>query len=1184
MRGTVMATASDDSQKINLTVGLQSQPGDFQKILDEIGRLQSAAGDGINIRYRASVGNMRFSGSAGEVSSAIGLVQRSGLATRSLPGPVIPGPPRAWIPATEGGVAVSPNDVPNGSRLTAIDPVTGQRMMRGRFITREQALAQAAMMQENLGAASYSTLVGTSGPALTAAYQRAESISAARGGVGSYARADERMARQMALEEERDAGTYGRADARTVRRLVMAEERLEAQQERAEARRSARIESGDRSMLQSLGYGGTMGDLLGGEVVPKSRVTRFRRAARRLGARLQGLDPSEPLPDDVSEDDLEALGMASLGAQGTRAYRSAAFADFMGRPIMKYAGKFSRGAFLAAGRAGAEWFEAMKTEEATGTYDIVGRARAGYGVVGGLVGAAVGSFFPGFFGPYIGAGVGSEVGRGLADWINASYVRAQRATAATTLLRTMQGDVMQPAQAWDTGDLAKAAIDRFRETPPASFMPDPKDAIPVRGQWGFTGASPRVYRWQQMTADIDVSQWSSVQQTLQHAYKAAGKSSEIAIERSDPARWFGLYLSQTPNVVQQVAPLISAYQSHQNNLADLLATYGLDATALYSNVMAATGGGGPVDMAALYRTHGRVQAATRAARGSAASSSIAVSALSIATTRGAPIRKLADEVFAVHGAFGSRLSAATATMNAYEAIGGRDSVAYREAAAEVESLRQQETSFSAGITSQRFGEAAADYGTTSANIALAKTRASTFWTGGAGEYSRVAQAEIANISGYQTELRNLLGSRYTTMPYATRRGYEATLKQLETQKIGIATGAVETIYGMAMGGYGVGTAQAQLGIAATHAFGTGDQGAAAIRELAAVLEKQLAEMVQTLKDPNASASLRLQIEQALPGVRGQIMQAGIQAREFQIARTGLQIGTRQAEYAPQTARAFRVGTAGDVVTATTGAYALMQEELTAWQSELAKGGLTVERQHELRRRVAGIKTSQFELTQSAIDTAYTKEDLSGYSMTRMEMQNRMERLSSMPYAPGSRFALSLEMIGLNRQRIGTLNRRWGDLQASGNLSPERAYELASQREGLVTENYRLMANISEGADERLPTLMAGVPASVSRWSSWTLAAMNLALIGHPRRTYGAISGAQAAVQDSFVPTAAEPYSATGLLNNPQATDILQEIAGLIRRLVSNTETQGAKAMRGASGLPSIGGRIPDAITTPYNEQ
>src|SRR2546423_12170660 len=66
-----------------------------------------------------------------------------------------------------------------------------------------------------------------------------------------------------------------------------------------------------------------------------------------------------------------------------------------------YAAGFGRGAMVAAGAAGTEYFQTQMHQRMTGQHDIMGEARSGGAFVGGLIGAGIGSLFANPFSPVI---------------------------------------------------------------------------------------------------------------------------------------------------------------------------------------------------------------------------------------------------------------------------------------------------------------------------------------------------------------------------------------------------------------------------------------------------------------------------------------------------------------------------------------------------------------------------------------------------------------------------------------------------------------------------------------------------------------------------------------------------------------------------------------------------------------
>lgn len=190
-------------------------------------------------------------------------------------------------------------------------------------------------------------------------------------------------------------------------------------------------------------------------------------------------------------------------------------------------------------------------------------------------------------------------------------------------------------------------------------------------------------------------------------------------------------------------------------------------------------------------------------------------------------------------------------------------------------------------------------------------------------------------------------------------------------------------------------------------------------------------------------------------------------------------------------------------------------------------------------------------------TAFEQQEITAYDIPSTRLHGIEAMLHAMPYAPGLRFGTSLAGIGLRRMQIGRLSSWMGARRATGDLSEAEELGLTQQITGLQVEQVQSLANLTEGATDRIPALSSGAPSFSGRIDSVGLAAYNIALTGHPRRQYGAVGGAHLARQDRFLrnllssPDEVAPYSRNSLDGGgigAAATGILSQILDELRKL------------------------------------
>lgn len=442
----------------------------------------------------------------------------------------------------------------------------------------------------------------------------------------------------------------------------------------------------------------------------------------------------------------------------------------------------------------------------------------------------------------------------------------------------------------------------------------------------------------------------------------------------------------------------------------------------------------------------------------------------------------------------------------------------------------------------------------SATRAVAATRASLY--GGEGEIIAASRGRVADIDTEIGQVRGLLERGRGHLTEDQTLGYQTrvqSLLQMKTSAPGDLSAALISRAG-ATWSPAIAEAQSKLAIAA---LGSSDATvAASYTGSAAALSGALGAMRERLADPRVTVEQAASLRSEIAGLESQKAQSTAAAAAAQVSRFETRSATALAGSSATLSRAMRLGSGADVGAAVARQLGLIGERASGLRAALERGGLGFAEAQSVEQSIAGLSQRALDVEQAGIDRGMEVEDLQGYRTAQMRLGNVRRRLASSPYAPGLRFGVELEGIGMRRRRAGDLRARRAMLAASGNLSPDRAYEIESEMEALQTENVEAVASLAEGVENRLPALSAGRPARFSRMDSTQLAAFNLGRIGHPGRSMGATGGRQLATQDAFVRNLVGdldigPRSRTGGLSPMGSTSrvesILERILGAIER-------------------------------------
>lgn len=192
---------------------------------------------------------------------------------------------------------------------------------------------------------------------------------------------------------------------------------------------------------------------------------------------------------------------------------------------------------------------------------------------------------------------------------------------------------------------------------------------------------------------------------------------------------------------------------------------------------------------------------------------------------------------------------------------------------------------------------------------------------------------------------------------------------------------------------------------------------------------------------------------------------------------------------------------------------------------------------------------------SARAQRFGQDDITSYGLEATALQGQRERINLLPFGSGNLLATELSTIRNNTKQLGVI----GDRLKLGDLSEQERLSLTQQREGLLTQNAQGVAQLSEGLENRLPSLSSGRSSSFSRFDSSQLAALAYARQGSPNRSSGAINGKQAQDQQDFlsgfgVAGANSAHSRTGDINSSSAVEVLTRILSALEKNQSANKT------------------------------
>jgi hypothetical protein len=515
------------------------------------------------------------------------------------------------------------------------------------------------------------------------------------------------------------------------------------------------------------------------------------------------------------------------------------------------------------------------------------------------------------------------------------------------------------------------------------------------------------------------------------------------------------------------------------------------------------------------------------------------------------------------GSLQGQVKAIDADLAAIDAMpGGKDSNEHKAKAA----LKSEMLKTIAAESNQRaqgmIGDITAASGSTLSADAVGVARASLY--GSASDIRSAGGRMGADLASEASSLRQQLND--PNLDYQTRRRTEAQIHDIDRQMVELPARTAGAA--MRRGFLGLDVRQAGLGLGLTGASMYGsdsDLGGAAAGALSG-LGATFDDAARAATDPKLSAEDRAAAQLRATAAQGQALQVRAGSRDTLLGRLEGRAGIAETLAGVGLQRAAMIGTAGDVKTASGASVAALQGEADMIHGQLSAGGLTVDQELRLKQRQAALPGEIFSTQQGAIDLGYQKQDLSGFGLQDLKLRGERDRLNLMPFSPGSMLVNSAKIIQNDERQLQVLSRRERELRSSGNLSPERQYQIEQERQGLQTDEMAGFAALSSGMENRLPGLSAGRPRGAQNFDSMQLAALAYYRVGSPIRDAGAINGRQAKDQSDYMHDLFAGHS-TGPTSRTQALNNSGNLVSALNRLASTIERSEGRSGGGSGVRP-----------------
>lgn len=611
-----------------------------------------------------------------------------------------------------------------------------------------------------------------------------------------------------------------------------------------------------------------------------------------------------------------------------------------------------------------------------------------------------------------------------------------------------------------------------------------------------------------------------------------------------------------PAVARQLARGIGAMPDAGNNLTDLYRKVGASSTAAY---MAADGM--KADQIAQVMYNGaqmRIDDHDMAGAQSVAQGS--VSDYERSGYSGRSTAQRGGEFRSMMGSLQGQLTAINTDLAAIDAMpGGKDSNEHKAKSA----LKSEMLKTIAAESNARAQGIISDISVASASAlsgdAVGVSKAGLY--GSAGDIRAAGARMGSDLTSEAGALRKQLDD--PNLDYQTRRRTEAQIHDLDRQMVELPARTAGAA--MRRGFLGLDVRQAGLGLGMTAASMYGsdsDLGGAAAGAVGG-FDRIADDAGRAALDPKLSAEDRAAAQLRQIAAQGQSLAARAGSRDTLLGRLEGRAGIAETTAGVGLQKAAMIGTATDLKSASSASVAALQGESDMIGKQLAAGGLTVDQELRLKQRQAALPGEIFGTQQGAIDLGYQKEDQSGFGLKDLKLRGERERLSLMPFSPGSMLVNSAKIIQNDEAQLGVLAKREKELKAAGNLSPERQYQIEQQRQGLQTDEMAGFAAMSSGMENRLPGMSAGRPRGAQNFDSMQLAALAYYRVGSPIRDAGAINGKQAHDQASYMHDLFQGHS-TGPTSTTQALNNSAALVSALDRLTQALERNGQSG-GGSSG-------------------
>jgi hypothetical protein len=628
-------------------------------------------------------------------------------------------------------------------------------------------------------------------------------------------------------------------------------------------------------------------------------------------------------------------------------------------------------------------------------------------------------------------------------------------------------------------------------------------------------------------------------------------------------------ISTIPSVGGSGIPGLSGYRAP--NMVDLFSTAGPEAyTSMYQVFGKDRGVKGFTEPAAMFGMMRTIMQQEYRADIASANRSSASTDISLSRRHGRAMSSIDfDEAF---GAADSEIAALKKELDAIARVpGGRKSREYAQRRARYkQALSAKEDLWSTKIEGE-YADIEANFGLEWAGQSLEEAKVEMYATS-SSELARMSTTGDAKLAAYQSQLRAELKTARAHQDLPSIRRIESRLKGTEEQRVR-RRGALATA-AMRMDEYPLTLTEAQHQVeiargldspddmVAGHTFGI-RRGDIAARRAWIASELGRENLPESEKRALRVQSASLDTEE---------YKLGVAARTFPLERASMRYETEMAETGVTFARTLAYGSAADIRGAVGGRVGMMMRQWSRIRGEVDAGGLTMEQEQGMRRQMASLSSDAFSLLSSGADAEYRASDLTGYSMSAMRLSEMEKRLQYAPYAPGNMMGIAAAGIRLRTGRIAELRAREHSLAERNLLSNERRFEIESQIEGLTSQNWQALSEFSQGIENRLPAMSAGMPGGFGRFNTMTLAAAHMARIGFPYRGFGAVGGRQANAQDAAFSGLGIPTASAGTTSLLNAMMQSGGAINLLARIASSVEKMAAGATDPKASLPARGSR------------